>query len=430
MKTQYPLDQIWNLEKPQLAKTLDHDVINHHHLLQNKKIALLVTGSIAAYKTPNLARELRKMGAEVWVYLSDKAKQFVAIEALSWCSGGNTVISDLSSKAEHLSDRHPFDLYLIAPASYQTINQFANGSAANPILTSLAVALGRLEKQETQILICPAMNADMYNQICQSNLLKLQNMGVHILEPRWNEENKLHLPDEERICAMTVRLLLSSHSHLKNKKVLVTAGAIPVYLDGVRLITNPFSGKLGIEIAKHLLYMGASVELLLGAAAVEAPEYIKHTRVKDLNEYQQWVDDLSQWADIGIYSAGVADFAPLTVLNGKTSSDLKQWDISLYPTPKIISLLRQKYPHQYMVTFKYMEQISLTDLFEIGYQRLDQYDMLVVNRGEEKEKGEQVAYIMTQEHKQNRAFIPQKSVNKFQIAYEIVQNINQVYQSK
>jgi phosphopantothenoylcysteine decarboxylase/phosphopantothenate--cysteine ligase len=424
MKKQYPIDQPWHLQKPPLKKSIDIDVTITHALLKNRKIALLVTGSIAAYKTPNLARELRKLGAEVWVYVSEKARQFVAIEALSWCSGGHTVVLDLSAKAEHLSDALPFDLYLVAPASYQTINQLANGAASNPILTALAVALGRLEKKECDILICPAMNGDMYHQICINSLQKLQNMGVYILEPRWNEENKLHLPEEERICAMAIRCLLSKGSALQNKKVLVTAGAIPVFLDSVRLITNPFTGKLGIEIAKHLLYLGAQVELVLGAGSVEAPAYIKHTRVKDLKEYQQVVDQLSQWADIGIYSAGVADFEPEQQLMGKLSSDIKQWDISLYPTMKIISMLRLKYPTQYMVTFKYMELISLEALFEIGYQRLAQYQMLVVNRGEEKENGEQVAYLMTQKHLEHKEHIPQRGVGKFQIAQQLVKALH------
>jgi phosphopantothenoylcysteine decarboxylase/phosphopantothenate--cysteine ligase len=396
------------------------------NLLQGFHIALMITGSISAYKTPNLVRALRRLGATITIYLSEQACRFVAIDALMWCNGGKEVISHLSPRAEHVSTQ--IDLYLVVPATYETINGFANGSAHTTILATLAAGLGRLEQGKSEIILAPAMNGDMCNTILLSSLEKLRDLGVQILEPRWHTDNKLNLPEEDRICAFALKALLSRKSNLLSKKVLVTAGAIPVYLDGVRLITNPFSGKLGIEIAKYLSFLGADVHLVLGPTHAFVPEYLQVYHVKDLNAYQQIVHQLSENTEIGIYSAGVADFAPQQVINAKVSSDQQHWQIDLYATPKIIEEIRHAYPNQYMVTFKYMQKIELEALFEIGRKRLLSYEMLVVNRGEEQENGQQVAYLMQRNQETQQK--PMKMVGKFPIAQALVNALNQHFEKE
>ena len=144
----YHFHQSWDLHRPDhlgINQSLTDLDIESSDILKGYKIALIISGSVAAYKTPHLVRALRRLGASIHIYLSENASRFVAKDALMWCNGGTEVITTLTSKAEHLSSATPFDLYLVAPASYQTINGFATGAAHTPILATLAAALGRLK---------------------------------------------------------------------------------------------------------------------------------------------------------------------------------------------------------------------------------------------------------------------------------------------
>lgn len=359
-------------------KDRDVQLLGNH--LEGKDIALLVSGGIAAYKSPSLVRHFRQYGANVHVYLTPEAREYVTERSLEWAST-NPVISNLSSDAEHLRDS--IDAYVIAPATYNTIGKFAQGIADNALTTTLTSALGRLEKCETSILLAPAMHGSMVNSVYRENIEKLVSKGIKVIQAddKWG---KLNLPKSHYIVVQTIREL--SDSKLKGKNILITAGPTPGRIDNVRLITNRFRGRLGINIADEAYMRGADVKLLLGAAGMQAPNYIDTTIIRDYHMYLSNVmEELEQkHVDIGIFSAAVADYIPTEVREGKIPSQGALKSIPLKDTIKVIKEVRNKFPELFMVTFKYEEGILKERLEEIAMQRVNQgYELVVANRGED-----------------------------------------------
>ena len=173
----------WNAQRPKASKLGDHDVPILAQHLTGKRVALLITGGIAAIKAPMLARTLRKNGADVVAFLSSEATRYVTAEAMSWCCNQEAV-TGLTPKAEHLFDAAPFDAYLVAPATYNTINKVAQGIADGTATATLATALGRMEQGKTQVLFAPTMHGDMNNAILRASVEKLAKLGAFFIPPR------------------------------------------------------------------------------------------------------------------------------------------------------------------------------------------------------------------------------------------------------
>jgi len=358
----------------------DQDVVRLGKQLDGKKIALLVTGSIAAYKTPSLVRHFRQYGADVRVYLTEEAQKYVTEDSLEWTSV-NPVVARLSAKAEHL---YEFDAYVVAPATLNTIGQMADGKASNAVTTTLASALGRLEQGGTAILVSPAMHGTLEdNPAHQQNLRRLESYGVKVVEPD-TRRGKAELPSTHYIVVETIREI--STSPIKGKRILVTAGPTPGRIDSVRLLTNRFRGRLGIKIADEAYMRGADVTLVLGPSGIQQPAYLDTILIGDFHEYHSKVMDVLKQnsIDIGIFSASVADFVPKEVVDGKIPSQSALQPIELTQTSKVIEEVRQKFPDLRMVTFKYEEKISRKELEEIAQSRVEQgYQLVVANRGED-----------------------------------------------
>ena len=348
--------------------------------LEGKSIALLITGGIAAYKIPSLARHFRQYGANVFAYMTPEAKEYVAERALAWACA-NPVVSDLSYQSEHL--RESIGAYIVAPATYNSIGKFANGIADNAVTTAFASALGRLERKETSILIAPAMHGSMQNSIYRKNLETLAEKGVRIIEPEYRM-GKANLPGSHYIVVQTIREL--SASSLKGKKILVTAGPTPGRIDDVRFVTNKFRGRLGINIAEEAYMAGADVKLIIGAAGIKPPSYLDTMIIRDFDGYYSAVmSELNKNpASVGIFSAAVADYIPTEAKKGKIPSRGALKSIPLKETPKVIKEVRRMFPELFMVTFKYEEGISKSGLEDIAKERIRQgYQLVVANRGED-----------------------------------------------
>jgi phosphopantothenoylcysteine decarboxylase/phosphopantothenate--cysteine ligase len=155
-------------------------------------VALLITGGIAAFRTPMLIRELRRSGADVHAYVTPTALQFVTRDALEWTSL-HPVVDALDGRAQHV-EQQP-DVYLVAPASYSTIGKFACGIADNAVTTTLASALGHLEAGRAQIVLAPTMHGSMLNSVCRNHLATLANLGVRVVPPL-GRDGKALLPDD------------------------------------------------------------------------------------------------------------------------------------------------------------------------------------------------------------------------------------------
>ena len=192
----------WDLTGPPANKLKDRDITLTDCSLKNVSVCLGICGSIAAYKTPDIARELRKHGADVQAFVSKSALDFVTEIALEWTSC-NPVVSSLSANAEHLGGDKCFDVYLFAPATYSSINKMAHGIADTPVTIAFSSALGLLESGKCQIFISPCMHGTMHNRLLIKSLEKLQNFGVNIIKPR-QEDGKDKLPEPEELTSVII----------------------------------------------------------------------------------------------------------------------------------------------------------------------------------------------------------------------------------
>jgi phosphopantothenoylcysteine decarboxylase/phosphopantothenate--cysteine ligase len=392
----------WDFTPPSPSNLGDHDVPQEGSHLEGKRVALLITGGIASMKAPFVARALRRQGADVVVFASQEALRYTTIDALEW-SSTNQVVTRLTSKAEHLSDSAPFDAYLIAPATYNTINKMSSGTADNIITTTLASALGRMEQGQTKILIAPTMHGSLHNSILTGALKKLDSLGIRIIPPR-EAYGKHNIPYESSLVAEVCRAV--NQSCLKNKPILVTGGPTPVRIDNVRRIINRFRGKLGVEITKELFLRGADVTLIHGDGAFRPPKHLPYRIAKTYDDYREIVNQELSNRDyeIGIFSAAVSDYRPTEVQEGKIPSGGVLKAIELVPTVKVIKEVREQHPKLKMLSFKYQENISHDNLISIAQERLKNGDVAVIaNRGEETgPKGEQIAWLVSKDMESRR----------------------------
>ena len=403
----------WHFSPPPPSEMGDHDVPLDGQHLKGKSIALMITGGIAAMKAPLLARALRRQGANVVAFASEEALRYTTPDTLEW-STTQPVVTRLTAAAEHLSDSSPFDAYLVAPATYNTINKMRFGIADGLITSTLASAIGKMEQGKTKILVVPTMHGSMHNSILTESFEKLDALGVEIVPPR-EDYGKHNIPAERELVAAVCRAV--SKSPLKDVPILVTGGPTPVAIDSVRRFTNRFRGKLGVRMAEELFLRGADVFLIHGDGAFRPPDYLPYTIIKTFDAYLDAVMQTlaSHQSKIGIFSAAVADYAPKTVLPGKTPSGGALSNIELVETVKVIEKVRQTFPELYMVTFKYQENMSHQELIEIAEARLQQgYQVVVANRGEETgPRGEQVAHLVS------AGKTPKKMVGKKRIAIDL-----------
>lgn len=394
----------------------DRDVPLLGRHLAGRRIALLVTGGIAAFKAPLVARALRKQGADVVAFASDEALRYVTEETLAW-STVHPVVTRLTAEAEHLSDAAPFDAYLAAPATYNTINKLRHGIADSVVTAALASALGRMAQGRTRVLLAPTMHGTLHTPILTESLAFLAGLGVTVLPPR-DDYGKHNLPAEDVLVAAVARAV--SGSRLKGRRVLVTGGPTPVPIDSVRRITNVFTGALGAAIAEELYLRGAEVDWIHGQSGFQPPAHLPRTVIKTYDEYRARVHEMlaAGGHTAAIFSAGVADYRPAEVRAGKTPSGGALAKLEMVPLPKVIDEVRDAHPGLYMVTFKFQEGISHDELLAIARERLTRFPVVVANRGEERgPHGEQVAYLVAE------GIEPRRLVGKPEIARALADHL-------
>ncbi|MBM4292215.1 MAG: phosphopantothenoylcysteine decarboxylase [Deltaproteobacteria bacterium] len=393
----------WDLSPPRSEPLADHAVPARSDHLRGRRVALLVCGGIAAMKAPLVARALRRRGAEVTAFVSEEAGRYVGLDALSW-SCDRAAITALSARAEHLGGGAPFDAYLVAPATYNTLNKLAAGVADTLLTAVLSSALGRRERGEAALLVAPTLHGSMHTSILTESLRRLRALGVEVLAPR-DDYGKHNLPAEEALALAVSRAV--SASPLRGRGVLVTGGPTPVAVDGVRRMTNKFTGALALHIAEDLAWAGADVRLLLGGAALAPPEELLPftERVALYDDYRARCLALAAHPDCaaGVFSAAVADYTPTAVNGapvggGKLPSGQGRLVVELAPTAKVIDEVRALRPDLEVVSFKYQEGVTHEALMEIGRARAERFGAAVANRGEEVGAGgAQVAWLLTRE---------------------------------
>ncbi len=343
--------------------------------LRGRKIVLCVTGSVAAIKSPEIARELMRLGADVHTVMTPMAQKIVHPYMMEW-STGNPVVTELTGQIEHVTmggeHANRADLVLVAPSTANTIGKAATAIDDTPVTTLLTTAIGA----GIPIIIAPAMHASMYKHpIVLENIKKLRSIGVEILMPRFEEE-KAKIPGTDEIVAAVVERLTKNRD-LEGLRFLITAGPTREYLDGFRYISNPSSGKTGVAIAEAALERGAEVTIVYGKGTATPPARAKVVHVETSEEMLEAVlKTLKEGKqDVTIHSAAVSDYGPSERKMIKTPSSMEKWRIELKPIPKIIERVKKAYPEVYLVGFKAEYGISDEELVKRAISRLKEVDM-------------------------------------------------------
>ena len=287
-------------------------------MLENKNILIGITGGIAAYKICTLIRLYKKAGANVRVVVTPNALNFVTKLTLQTLSGNEVYVDNFEIdeyKPEHIALTES-DIFVIAPASANTISKIANGICDN-LLLSTACAFSK------PILLAPAMNNNMWNNpFVQENLQKLKSHGYHILEPETgylacgvNAVGRMKEPEDIFEATSTI---FAEKQILKNKKILITAGGTKEKIDPVRFISNASSGKMGMALADIAYDMGAEVTLI-STFAVNKP--YKNIVAETALEMEKLVKEYFSMQDCVIMAAAVSDYRVENVSEQKIKKD-------------------------------------------------------------------------------------------------------------
>jgi len=360
-------------------------------ILAGKKIALCVTGSVAIVQAPILARELMRRGAEVYPVMSEAATQLMHPNILQWATG-NEVITKLTGRVEHVTlagdEVGHVDVVLVCPATANTISKIACGIDDTPVTTVVTTAFGT----GIPIIIVPAMHQTMYHHpIVMENIEKLKKYGVKFIGPRF-EEKKAKLARIDDIIQTIIEELIGQIQDLKGLKILITTGPTREYVDAIRYISNPSSGKMGLEIAKNAKDRGADVTLIYGkGTSVEIPPIFKTIEVVSTEDLSNAIckELENEHYDVFICAAAISDFTPVEQLPGKTSSKISGMTISLKPTPKCIDKAREVDKDVFICGFKAEYKISEEELIRRAREKMKQSgaDLIVANDVGRKRRG-------------------------------------------
>lgn len=349
-------------------------------MLQGKTVVLGVTGGIAAYKMPNLASALVKLGCNVQVLMTQNATQFITAVTFETLTGNKALVDtfdrNFSFQVEHIAVADQADLVMIAPATANVIAKLAHG-LADDMLTTTVLACNCPK------IVVPAMNTKMYeNPVTQDNLNTLRRYGWEVVEPAsgylaCGAVGKGKLPEPE----VLLQVILHDLAHEKDmmgKKVLVTAGPTQEALDPVRYLTNHSSGKMGYAIAQAAARRGAQVTLVSGPVALKRLPYVETVDVVSAQEMFEAVAMRAAEQDILIKAAAVADYRPMMVAEDKMKKSDDALSIPLERTQDILGWLGQhRRPGQFLCGFSMETQ----NMVENSRKKLEkkQVDMIAAN---------------------------------------------------
>ena len=339
------------------------------------EVILGITASIAAYKGLEVVRLLRKEGYEVKVILTPDAKQFVSPLVAGVLSNNEVYneffVSQTVPIHVKLADA---DLVLVAPASYDFINKVAAGIADNVLLATVATT-------RAPVVLAPAMEERLWeNKVLQENIRKLSEvMGYKIIEPEEGElasgkigKGRMRNPEE---IVRFVKEILDKKS-LAGRTIVVTAGPTREYIDAVRFISNPASGKMGYTIAEEVRDRGGHVILVSGPTGLEKPIGVETVQVESTEEMLNAVVENLEKGEALIMCAAPTDFRPVKRYEKKFKKDVK-FEPKFEPTPDVLEITRKRYPDKIMVGFALETEFMVWN----GVEKLIKkgLDMIVVN---------------------------------------------------
>ena len=337
--------------------------------LRGKTIVMGITGSIAATECFATIRELIRHGADVYPVLTEAAAKLVAPDALEFASG-HAPVTELTGKTEHVSmvgNSLSADLFLIYPATANTVSKIACGIDDTTVTSMATVALG----SGIPVAIAPAMHESMYrNPAVSENIEKLKSWGIQFIGPR-TDGIRAKVASRDEVVAWTFRML--SRNYLSGKRILVIGGRSEEPIDSMRIITNRSTGMMAAALAERAFDRGADVDLWMGGCSAQLPDYIPMRRFATVSDLISMVDDIDH--DVVLVPAALADFTPESIAKGKISSD-DGFELNLNPVPKVLPLIRSKCDT--VVGFKAESGLSAEDLIARARSRLEMYDLAAV----------------------------------------------------
>ena len=327
-------------------------------MLENVKIGVFVMGGIAAYKVPELVRQLIKKGAQVQVAMTQSAQEFVTpltLQVLTKCPVLTHTFDEREpSQVQHVAMADWCDLALVVPATANGLAKMAHG-LADDVVTSTLLAV------TAPILVVPAMNVHMYeNPATQRNLAQLRADGLTLMEPDTGflaegYEGKGRLPELHRIVAQVERLYARTHlpQSLAGKQVIVSAGGTRERIDPVRYISNDSSGKMGYAIAQAADWLGATVTLVSTTHSLLPPEGVQVQEVTSAQELAQAMPSHYDQMDYVVMAAAVSDYRVKHPHNQKIKKVAGQtdWQLDLVQNPDILAQLGQTKRQQVLIGF-------------------------------------------------------------------------------
>ena len=327
-------------------------------MLENVKIGVFVMGGIAAYKVPELVRQIIKKGAQVQVAMTQSAQEFVTPLTLQVLTKRPVLTHTFDerepSQVQHVALADWCDLALVVPATANGLAKMAHGLADDVVTTTLLAVTA-------PILVVPAMNVHMYeNPATQRNLAQLRADGLTIMEPDTGflaegYEGKGRLPELHRIVAQVERLYARTHlpQSLAGKQVIVSAGGTRERIDPVRYISNDSSGKMGYAMAQAADWLGATVTLVSTTQSLLPPEGVQVQEVASAQELAQAMTSHYDQMDYVVMAAAVSDYRVKHPHDQKIKKVAGQmdWQLDLVQNPDILAQLGQTKRQQVLIGF-------------------------------------------------------------------------------
>lgn len=400
-------------------------------MLHGKKVLLGITGSIAAYKSAHLVRLLVKAGAEVRVVMTEAATEFVTPLTLSTLSK-NPVLSSFTNDEtgnsvwnNHVELGLWADLFVVAPASSNTLSKMASGQCDNLLTATYASA-------KCPVFFAPAMDLDMHaHPANRDNISTLQSYSNHLIPSEVGElasglSGEGRMAEPENIIQF-IEDTLRAGLPLSGKRVLINGGPTYEAIDAVRFIGNHSTGKMAVSLAKSALDMGAVVHLILGPTAQNLVRSgLTLERVVSTEEMHQAVMRELPSADIIVLSAAVSDYKPAEVLTHKQKKSSSDWSISLTPTVDILTDVGQKRKsNQTLIGFA----LETNNEEEYAQSKLERkkLDLIVLNslRDAGAGFGHDTNKVILFDRNKNRTELPLMS--KDEVAVRIFEKINELH---
>ena len=349
-------------------------------MLKGKNVLLCVTGSIAAYKIAELASRLVKKHCNVDVIMTENATNFINPITFETLTGNKCIVDtfdrNFQFNVEHVSLAKKADCVMVAPASADIIGKMANGIADDMLTTTLLAC-------KCKIIVSPAMNTNMFeNVIVPDNIKKLLYYGMEVIEPdsghlACGDTGRGKMPSPE-VLEWYILKEIAKEKDLKGVNICVTAGPTREAIDPVRFISNNSTGKMGYAIAKEAMLRGADVTLISGKVSIPPVPFVKMVNITSAQDMYDEVMKASEYADVIIKAAAVADYRPESVSDNKIKKKDGDMSIALTRTQDIIGTLgKNKKKGLFLCGFS----METENMLENSRKKLEKknLDMIVAN---------------------------------------------------